>query len=197
MPTHLCEALGGCWEPGPPAVPRQPGYPVQVAVADAAAKTGTEQGAGVSQGSPGGRGRRDGGDERLPWRPYLPSPPQAPLGVISTSRQSSVSVLYTYIFSSWPSYSSTTENRSWLWSKAQSKSAVGDCPWMEAPLLYLRQQRVPAYDVVALGSQTGQSCGGIRLHFLDTEKYVSRQQAAVGGSLYTHSARTVQLIRFT
>lgn len=39
--------------------------------------------------------------------------------------------------------------------------------------LYLVHQSVRSYNVVCLGSQTSQSCGGIRFHILDTEKYVS------------------------
>lgn len=43
---------------------------------------------------------------------YLPSPPQAVLGVITTSLQLSVSVLYTYSFRPFPSWLSIREKRS-------------------------------------------------------------------------------------
>lgn len=50
--------------------------------------------------------------------------------------------------------------------------------------LYLIHQSVSSYNVVCLGFQTGQGCGGIWFHFLDTEKYISSQQSLIGSSLW-------------
>ena len=54
---------------------------------------------------------------------YLPSPPQAPFGVIVTSRQESLFVLYTYNFSGFPSCDSINVKRSSdckIWHHRQS-----------------------------------------------------------------------------
>lgn len=134
------------------------------------------------------------GQDRCRWTveissPHLPSPPQSQLGVISTSRQLSIFVLYTYNFSSLPWYSSTMENRSSLWRKSTGginplltfhSTEIPSLAWTG---LYLVHQSVSSNNVVCLGSQTSQSCRGISFHFLDKGKYLSSQQSFIWSSL--------------
>lgn len=109
------------------------------------------------------------------WEIYLPSPPQPRLGVTSTSRQLSKSVLYTYSFSSFPSYFPSTEKKSCSCLEASDQtsaalvleSTLGNLPHLVA-------EAVRPYDVVSVGPQTGLSCRRVRLHVLQQNSNIWR-----------------------
>lgn len=98
---------------------------------------------------------------------YLPSPPQAPFGVISTSLQRSLCVLYTSSFSALPSDASISENKS---SHCENPQRVNICMIYAASEMmgraYLLQHLVCTNNVVRVRLQSSQSSRRVPVHVL-------------------------------